>query len=310
MKYFYKIFYIYIFICIFVSKIIKKMKHLIFTFLFFISGFVLFAQNQNYPTSGNENPSSRSIYVEIIQNNDQSNIGKIIEQNDNSILILLNDETQVKYNKENIKEINPLELKVETNAGIIFQGFCTKENNYEIWLKGSDDTEYQIKKSQIKTIQILKKDNDRYNPYEVVDNIPNSKSADVGENSNIAKSLKSEYPMVGLTLLLPGGLNLIGGYHYDKFAAFGEIGFLPQVAFGFQVEFLYNLKTARHFEHNLGIGAGLSVISQNDSWAYLGIFYNLNLYGFFLEPGITIGSGNAPNPQLWFQFGYVYRFNK
>ncbi len=179
-----------------------------------------------------------------------------------------------------------------------------------IWLSGSHNTEYQIKKSNIKEIQILKHNSDKYNPYQIVDNIPHSKSSEVGGKSNIAKSLKSEYPMVGLTLLLPGGLNLIGGYHYDKFAAFGEIGFLPEVAFGFQVEFLYNLKTARHFEHNLGIGAGLSVISQNDSWAYLGIFYNLNLYGFFLEPGITIGSGNAPNPQLWFQFGYVYRFNK
>jgi len=287
------------------------MKKLLYTLLFiFISYSISFAQDTNNVVSGGISSYTKSIYVEITDGSKNSNYGKIISQDDHSITILLNGGTQIKYYKDSILKITPLELKVFTNDNNSFQGIGTQENEEMMWLSGSHNTEYQIKKSNIKEIQILKHNSDKYNPYEVVDNIPNSKSADVGENSNIAKSLKSEYPMVGLTLLLPGGLNLIGGYHYDKFAAFGEIGFLPQVAFGFQVEFLYNLKTARHFEHNLGIGAGLSVISQNDSWAYLGIFYNLNLYGFFLEPGITIGSGNAPNPQLWFQFGYVYRFNK
>ena len=73
-----------------------------------------------------------------------------------------------------------------------------------IWLSGSHNTEYQIKKSNIKEIQILKHNSDKYNPYQIVDNIPHSKSSEVGGKSNIAKSLKSEYPMVGLTLLLMG----------------------------------------------------------------------------------------------------------
>ncbi|HRT68363.1 MAG TPA: hypothetical protein P5216_06450, partial [Bacteroidota bacterium] len=98
----------------------------------------------------------------------------------------------------------------------------------------------------------------------------------------------------------------------DKFGAMGEIGFIPSSIFGFQIEALYNLKTSRHFEHNLGVGLGLMEIYYNEDnvWGYLELLYNLNIYGFFLEAGMSIGSGSFTNPQLMFQFGYVYRFNK
>ena len=289
------------------------MKYLIYTlFFFFSSSIASLSQYKSDTSSDVDSLPSRSIYVEIIQNDNHRNYGKIIEQDDKSISILLKDETQIKYTKSSIKQIVPLEVRVTTKDGIAFQGYCTKENNYEMWITGSDETEYQIKKSQIKNTLILKKGGDRYNPYDIIDEISSSEIQPEPQSPKKNKIENNEYPMFGATLFMPGGLNFVGGYHYDNFGAIGEVGYFPSVIFGFQIEFLYNLKSSRQFEHNLGIGGGFSYMFYDgeEDWGYLELLYNLNIYGFFIEAGLSIGSGSYTNPQVRFQIGYVYRFNK
>jgi len=289
------------------------MKYLIYTLLsFFLVVNVSLAQMQYDTLSDIETLTSRSIYVQIIQNNGQSNYGKIIEQDDKSISILLKDETQVKYMKSSIKQIVPLEVRVTTKDGIAFQGYCTKENNDEMWITSSNATEYKIKKSQIKSTLILKKGEDRFNPYDIIDQMSGSEISTVPQSPKIINNKHNEYPMFGATLGLPSLINLIAGYRYDKFGAIGEFGFIPYNIFGFQIEALYNLNTSRHFEHNIGLSLGFIdfLFDKDKVWGYLELLYNLNIYGFFVEGGMSIGSGCFTNPQLMFQFGYVYRFNK
>ena len=63
--------------------------------------------------------------------------------------------------------------------------------------------------------------------------------------------------------------------------------------------------------HSLNFVAGSSYLEKNwdkKTWDYIGIAYNLNYKDFYLEAGITSGSGSYSNPQIMFQIGYVYRF--
>ena len=122
--------------------------------------------------------------------------------------------------------------------------------------------------------------------------------------------------------MLPGGINVNIGHNFEETgvrAAFGYIGGV----YGFQLNFLYNLNKSEHFEHNVSIGAGYSAIEKigydydyygysiDDmrTWAYFGGYYDINVYGAFLELGLTIGSGDFTIPQFSIQLGYVYRFN-
>lgn len=125
---------------------------------------------------------------------------------------------------------------------------------------------------------------------------------------------EKQYAMFGPTLILPGGINLLFGYHYSSFGVRGEFGVLPvdDEIYGFQVNVFYNLFRNKSFEHNVSIAGGFSHQDSylyDKDWTYLGLMYDFNIYGFFMELGLTLGSGYYSNPQLAIQFGYVYRFN-
>ena len=63
--------------------------------------------------------------------------------------------------------------------------------------------------------------------------------------------------------------------------------------------------------HAFFIIGGISNIDLDNrvrEWTFLGLVYNLNFRGFFLEPGLTFGEGDYSNPQLALQIGYMHRF--
>ena len=126
---------------------------------------------------------------------------------------------------------------------------------------------------------------------------------------------EKQYAMFGPTFLFPGGINLLFGYHFSTFAVRGEFGFFPveNAMYGLQVNIMYNLFRNKSFEHNVSLAGGFSHQDSyytDKEWTYIGFMYDFNIYGFFMEIGLTLGSGTYTNPQLGGQLGYVYRFNE
>ena len=302
------------------------MKNILYLFIVFLCSILFtYAQSPDNTMAGVDTPVMQSLYLQIKNNSGNEQLGRMIAQDDASITIETKDGTQIKFDRKHISSINPLQVKVKTTEDLWFQGFCTNETDSIISLIDDSNAEYTIQKYKIVEKQLLIRETDKFsnNPYgyflldkQKFQNENRYKSEQNYTPAPAFQESSDEYPMLGLTFLTPGGINLFGGYHYGKFTATGEIGFIPSsdLIMGFQVEFMYNLKSARHFEHNIGFGGGYTYIedqwSSPTEWAFFGLFYNLNIYGFFLEPGLTIGSGTYKNPQIVFQFGYVYRFNK
>ena len=48
--------------------------------------------------------------------------------------------------------------------------------------------------------------------------------------------------------------------------------------------------------------------NTNDKWRYVGASATFSWGGFFIEPGISIGSGDYSNPQGHLQVGYLWEF--
>ncbi len=53
--------------------------------------------------------------------------------------------------------------------------------------------------------------------------------------------------------------------------------------------------------------AGRDLYSVNDEH-YFGVCYNVDYSGFLLQVGMASGTGDFPNPQFLFQFGYAFHF--
>jgi hypothetical protein len=115
------------------------------------------------------------------------------------------------------------------------------------------------------------------------------------------------YAEFGLTLGTPAGINFALG------SWFGPIGFrvsgmqLGKRTAGIQVNVGYKLSDNATRSHVLAVVAG-SLVAGFQSWGYAGVVYNLNLSGFFVEAGLTAGSGSFTSPQAILQIGYVHRF--
>lgn len=45
---------------------------------------------------------------------------------------------------------------------------------------------------------------------------------------------------------------------------------------------------------------------DDDSWSYVGVSGTFQYGGFFLEPGLSVGTGDYSNPQLTIQVGWVW----
>lgn len=115
---------------------------------------------------------------------------------------------------------------------------------------------------------------------------------------------KQTYFLFGGTVLLPGAINLVGGYHFsDRFGARVHAGLLILSA---QVDIMYNLSKKEYFEHNLSLIGGVSNLDAGI--AYLGTAYDLNIYGFQLQLGVAYTNFDTP-VQIIGSIGYVHRFN-
>jgi hypothetical protein len=141
---------------------------------------------------------------------------------------------------------------------------------------------------------------------------------------------------LGVTLGTPAGLNLV--WEGSQARYFGRISgmILPSIA-GAQVEFGYFITGTRRC--NLGLSTLLATSygsregmlggSSQMSWSGVGFALSSNLHGFFLQAGLTWGSGSVTStshglftsttytstreytsPQVCAQLGYLYEFGK
>ncbi len=117
---------------------------------------------------------------------------------------------------------------------------------------------------------------------------------------------------VGVTIGMPGLIQpVISGYSRSRFG-WRISGMVTPNVKGFQGNLLFRLVDRKGVSWNAGVAAGHSKISYDSrqTWSYGGLTTSLNLYGFFVETGLTWGRGDFSNPQLIGQIGYVYRFRK
>jgi hypothetical protein len=124
---------------------------------------------------------------------------------------------------------------------------------------------------------------------------------------------KKYFPYFGVTLGTPSGLNLVFGYNINKIGLRISGLYLDQI-YGTQFNISYLIENYHHYEHGPTIfasysrGAGTAT-SEPFTWMGAGVGYYLNLGGFFIEGGVSWGTGTYSSPQAAIQLGYVYRAN-
>lgn len=116
----------------------------------------------------------------------------------------------------------------------------------------------------------------------------------------------------GATLGTPALLNLVVAYNFNDDWGLRFSGGYVGSAAGLQLDGTYLLGGDK-VRHNLNFGLGLSGVETGwpygvKDWAYLEGGYNLQVWGFDLMLGISVGDGDYTNPQLLGQIGYVHRF--
>jgi len=129
---------------------------------------------------------------------------------------------------------------------------------------------------------------------------------------------KVSYAELGATVGTPTGINGAFGYCLNTVGVrvsgmYIKAGERSQLS-GFQLNFGYRLSDNVNRNHTLAVVGGSTLIRDSKinvadkRWSYLGVVYNLNSYGFFLEAGLSAGEGSYSSPQLLFQIGYMHRF--
>ena len=114
----------------------------------------------------------------------------------------------------------------------------------------------------------------------------------------------------GLSIGTPSAVNFV----YK-----GEVADIPiQVAGGYWGDSYSGVELGYRFIERDGafssaqLLAGYSRLEDSndivDEWTYVGASATFSWGGFFIEPGISVGSGDYSNPQLLFQAGYLWTY--
>ncbi|MGA2296813.1 MAG: hypothetical protein ABSG15_04605 [FCB group bacterium] len=233
------------------------------------------------------------------------------------------------------------QVKVLTRDGFLQYGFEVEQTDKQILkLTDEDDLEFYIPRSEIKSIQninctiICKNVKYEGHIYKLKDSIYylNTKidkenielnKREISSIEILRKPTSTAYSSFGITLIGPGGLNVVFGYMFSSGGFRIEGGTFNSV-YGFQGNFLINLNKSESFESNISLGFGYTSIETDENiydygynynrkvtkdWTYGGIFYDFNFHGVFFEGGLSFGTGSFSSPQLNVQIGYIFRFN-
>ncbi len=123
---------------------------------------------------------------------------------------------------------------------------------------------------------------------------------------------------LGVTIGTPASLNLVAGKHFENTMIKASGFYLGDISKGIQLELGYKLAEFARTYHAINIVAGVAELRESNakyinnyiykSWQYIGVVYNLNTNGFYLQTGLSHSYGDFSSPQLLLQIGYVYQF--
>ncbi len=136
------------------------------------------------------------------------------------------------------------------------------------------------------------------------------------EPSNEGPFHKNRYPVLGVNIGTPGGLNLVAGYYFERYGFRVSGGGMPGMyggTKGAQLNGLLKITEHPNFSFNASLLGGYSSIPgifSNREWTYLGVGVDMCWHKFFSELSITAGHGDFTSPQVGLQIGYMYRFIK
>lgn len=216
--------------------------------------------------------------------------GMIVNESTDTLKLMGADKLKVIIPRKNIIGIQEVKCYISQNFGKSYYGRFTKfsENTLEMECEDGVIREFDFKNSEISFDALS----------------------------------KQKYTKFGATLGTPGGINILFGYDFaNNISLSTSFGMIPFDMVGIQANVMYSLTKEQKFEQGVGLAFGYSNSKNNAyyfgerfdetrEWSYIGLVYDINYYGFYFQPGISIGTGFYTNPQLLFQIGYVYRFNE
>ena len=191
--------------------------------------------------------------------------------------------------------------KILLTNGKEFVGEIVAEDSVAIVIK-NEFMESQILKSRVRQITYFAAGESASEEYTVIP----------------VKKEKDSEVIIGATFGTPAVGNIRVGVRSEKAAFHFSGGYWGEV-FGFQLNPMLLLSKDEKTYHYLSALLGYShleseriyrigqytIIDEGLNWLYGGVGYVFNTRGFFLELGLSAGSGSFTSPQLMFQIGYV-----
>lgn len=122
---------------------------------------------------------------------------------------------------------------------------------------------------------------------------------------------------LGLSLGYPAAVNFISGYYINYFGV-RVSGSYIYLATGVELELKYKPFQDLAYNHFIKLVIGYSEIKKDKFasqgklstflWKYLGLSYEVRYKGFFIDFGLSYGTGDYKIPNLIYKFGYSYFF--
>lgn len=119
--------------------------------------------------------------------------------------------------------------------------------------------------------------------------------------------VNAEETEVGLSILTPGGLNFVVKGELFGLPLQTSVGYLGRgdtSLYGLEVGYNF-IKNPDKFFRSAQFITGHSDI-DDDKWTYGGVSATFQYGGLFVEPGLTVGSGDYSSPQITMQVGWLW----
>jgi len=114
----------------------------------------------------------------------------------------------------------------------------------------------------------------------------------------------------GVSFLTPGVVNFVWKGSRE-FPAQLAVGLLDKHTYGLELGYSFFRTFENRFQGSLQVIGGHSSIkpeggNEVKEWSYLGVSGTLFKGGFFIEPGLTFGTGAYSSPEVSLQIGWLW----
>ncbi len=261
--------------------------------------------------------------IKIITYDRNEIYGIVVAEDEGSLTIRQKNNFRCYVPRNDIRWFKELNGDIYTYDSIVYHGHIYFDNGDTIfYTTGREKTDNFILRNKVSKIEY-----DAGEEEEETAAPPQATRDETGvSSSNEPLSIVSKggnapdrsYWMLGLTAFWPGGINAVVGRQFsDNIGIRLQCGGIisgdgiPSIA-ALQLNFLYNLKKTEHFEHNISVGLSTNALDnhpRNVDWYFCtGIFYDINVKGFFVETGLAFNHALLSEGIFTVQVGYVYRF--